>query len=86
MAVDQALIESTRERVMLARKLVELCTSVPLESRTGAKSLLAVPTFGLEGHSEAGRLLDFMRDFEMEDVARRTSRILGVDDDLSARG
>lgn len=69
---------------MLARKLVELCTSVPLDRRTGAKSLAAVPTFELEGDREAGRLLDFMREFEMEDVARRTSRMLGVDDDLSA--
>ncbi|CAM9756081.1 unnamed protein product [Hapterophycus canaliculatus] len=83
---DPVLIDATRERVMLARRLVELCTSVPMDRRTGPKSLAAVPTFVLEGDREAGRLLDFMREFEMEDVARRTSRMLGVDDDLSARG
>eukprot|EP00903_Cladosiphon_okamuranus_P018931 g17412.t1 len=81
---DPALIEKTREQVLLARRLVELCTSVPLDRRTGPKSLAEIPAFRLEGNVPAGRLLDFMRRFEMEDLARRTSRMLGVDDNLSA--
>lgn len=70
--------------MLLARKLVELCTCVPLDRRTGPKSLAEIPAFCLEGDVAAGRLLDFMRRFEMEDLAQRTSRMLGVDDSLSA--
>lgn len=80
----QEVIEKTRDQVLLARRLVELCTSVPLHRRTGPKSLAEIPTFSLEGDLAAGRLLDFMRQFEMEDLARRTARMLGVDDNLSA--
>lgn len=80
----QALIEKTREQVLLARRLVELCTLVPLDRRTGPRSLAEIPAFRMEGDIAAGRLLDFIRQFEMEDLARRTSRMLGVDDDLSA--
>lgn len=70
--------------MFLARSLVELCTIVPLDRRTGPRSLAEMPTYQLKGDLQAGRLLDFMRSFEMEDLARRTSRMLGVDDDLSA--
>lgn len=70
--------------MLLARRLVELCTCVPLDRRTGPKSLAEIPPFQVEGDLAAGRLLDFMRRFEMEDLALRTSRTLGVDDDLSA--
>lgn len=66
--------------MLLARRLVELCTSVPLDRRTGPKSLAEMPAFCLEGDLAAGRLLDFMRQFEMDDLARRTARMLGVDD------
>ena len=69
--------------MLLARRLVELCTNVPLNRRTGPKSLAELPAFSLEGSLGAGRLLDFMRQFEMEDLARRTARMLGVDDNVS---
>lgn len=81
---SQALIQKTRDQVLLARSLVDLCTIVPLDNKTGPRSLAEMPTFQLKGDLEAGRLLDFMRRFEMEDLARRTSTILGVDHDLSA--
>lgn len=68
-----------REQVLLARRLVELCTTVPLDRRTGVKSLAAVPTFHLEGEGAAERLLAFMRRFEMDELSSRTSRLLGVD-------
>eukprot|EP00752_Nemacystus_decipiens_P003362 g3109.t1 len=81
---DSALIEKTRDQVLLARRLVELCTSVPLDKRTGPRSLAEIPAFKLEGDLAVGRLLDFMRRFEMEDLARRTARMLAVDGNLSA--
>ncbi|CAN0540318.1 unnamed protein product, partial [Ectocarpus sp. 12 AP-2014] len=75
---DPELVAKTREQVLLARRLVELCTTVPLDRRTGLKSLASVPTFHLEGEGTAERLLAFMRRFEMDELSSRTSRLLGV--------
>ncbi|CAM9489835.1 unnamed protein product [Ectocarpus sp. 8 AP-2014] len=75
---DPELVAKTREQVLLARRLVELCTTVPLDRRIGLKSLASVPTFHLEGEGAAERLLAFMRRFEMDELSLRTSRLLGV--------
>ncbi|CAM9408555.1 unnamed protein product [Pylaiella littoralis] len=80
---DPARIQTTRDEVFLARRLVDLCTMVPLDKRTGPRSLAEMPAFQLKGDLAASRLLDFMRRFEMEDLAQRTSRMLGVDENLS---
>lgn len=67
--------------ILLARRLVELCTSVPLGKTGGAKKLEDVQPFQLGEGAAAGRLLDFMREVGMQDLVRRTSTILGVNED-----
>lgn len=74
-------MEQTREQASLARRLVELVTAVPLDRRTGAKTLESVAPFALQSGIGKGteRLLEFMRDNGLPDLAERTSNILGVD-------
>lgn len=76
----QALVEQTRAQVLLARRLVELSTAVPLDRRTGAKTLESVTPFALRSGIGKGteRLLEFMRDNGLPELAERTSKILGV--------
>lgn len=65
----------------MARRLVDLRTDVPLDKRSGPKTLSAVAPFQLEAGQGTARLFRFMKEFELNDLARRTSRILGVGDD-----
>lgn len=70
---------------MLARKLVDLCTAVPLDQRTGPQTLDAVQPFQLDSGEGAARLLDFMRDVGLPDLIQRTSKMLGVGEDGEGR-
>lgn len=79
----QELSEQTRAQVLLARRLVELCTDVPLAKRSGPKNLDVEP-FELPAGDRARRLLGFMRDAAIPDLARRTANILGVDENGSS--
>lgn len=67
--------------ILLARRLVNLCTNVPLGKAGGPKKLEDVKPFQLGAGPGAGRLLNFMRQVDMQDLVRRTSTILGVDED-----
>ncbi|CAM9227746.1 unnamed protein product, partial [Ascophyllum nodosum] len=80
---DPALISDTREQVLLARRIVELCSTVPLKSRQGCKSLHTQAPYGLTPGDGASYLLDFMRNAGMPDLVRRTAQILGVNEDGS---
>lgn len=79
--LKQALVEQTRAQTLLARRLVELSTAVPLDRRTGAKTLESVAPFALQSGIGKGteRLLAFMTDNGLPELAERTSNILGID-------
>lgn len=70
--------------MFLARRMVELCTSVPLDNWKGSNGIHLQPRYDLTSRKGgAMRLLAFMQDAGMPDLVRRTAAILGVDENRS---
>lgn len=70
----QAGAQQIRDRLLLARNLAVLSTTAPLRDAGGIEDVAP-----FEAAEEGMAVLRFMREMGLEDLLRRTSKMLGAD-------